>query len=61
MAGNIYKILKSFPTIAIVNNYDFIKNGEYKITETNKYSTYNIRRKKIILNYLVQILLKRIL
>ena len=46
MGDNIYKILKSFPTIAIVNNYDFIKNGEYKITETNRYSTYNIRRRK---------------
>ena len=46
MGDNIYKILKSFPNIAIVNNYDFIKNGEYKITETNRYSTYNIRRRR---------------
>ena len=46
MGDNIYKILKSFPTIAIVNNYDFIKNGELKITETNRYSTYNIRGRR---------------
>ena len=46
MGDNIYKILKSFPTIAIVNNYDFIKNGELKIIETNRYSTYNIRGRR---------------
>ena len=37
----LYKVLKSSN---IVNNYYFVNNGEYKITETNRYLTYNIRR-----------------
>ncbi len=45
IGDNLYRILKSFPTVAaIVNNYYFTSSGEYKITETNRYSTYNIRR-----------------
>ena len=43
---NFYRILKSFPTI--MNNYNFINNGEYRITENNRYSTYNIKRKNIL-------------
>ena len=43
IGDNIYRILKSFPTI--MNNYNFINNGEYRITESNRYSTYNIKRK----------------
>ena len=43
IGDNFYRILKSFPTI--MNNYNFINNGEYKITESNRYSTYNIKRK----------------
>jgi CheY-like chemotaxis protein/class 3 adenylate cyclase len=43
IGDNFYRILKSFPTI--MNNYNFINNGEYIITESNRYSTYNIKRK----------------
>ena len=46
IGDNFYIILKSFPTV--INNYNFINNGEYKITESNKYSTYNIKRKSIL-------------
>jgi class 3 adenylate cyclase/CheY-like chemotaxis protein len=46
IGDNFYRILKSFPTV--INNYNFINNGEYKITESNKYSTYNIKRKSIL-------------
>ena len=46
IGDNFYRILKSFPTV--INNYNFINNGEYKITESNKYSTYNIKRKNIL-------------
>ena len=41
IGDNLYKVLKSSN---IVNHYYFINNGEYKITETNRYPTYNIRR-----------------
>ncbi len=41
IGDRLYKVLKSSN---IVNNYYFINNGEYKITETNRYPTYNIRR-----------------
>ena len=41
IGDKLYKVLKSSN---IVNNYYFINNGGYKITETNRYSTYNIRR-----------------
>ncbi len=46
IGDNLYRILKSFPTddTAIVNNYYFTSSREYKISETNRYSTYNIRR-----------------
>jgi CheY-like chemotaxis protein len=46
IGDNFYRILKSFPTI--MNNYNFINNGEYIITENNRYSTYNIKRKSIL-------------
>ena len=46
IGDNFYRILKSFPTV--INNYNFINNGEYKITESNKYSTYDIKRKNIL-------------
>ena len=46
IGDNFYRILKSFPTI--MNNYNFINNGEYRITENNRYSTYNIKRKNIL-------------
>ena len=46
IGDNFYRILKSFP--AIVNNYNFINNGEYRITESNRYSTYIVKRKNIL-------------
>jgi CheY-like chemotaxis protein len=39
---NFYRILKSFSNI--VNNYNFINNGECKITDTIGYSTYRIKK-----------------
>ena len=39
---NFYRILKSFSNIA--NNYNFINNGECKITDTIGYSTYRINK-----------------
>ena len=39
---NFYRILKSFSNI--VNNYNFIINGECKITDTIGYSTYRIKK-----------------
>ena len=41
IGDKLYRVLKSSN---IVNNYYFINNDEYKITETNRYPTYNIRR-----------------
>jgi class 3 adenylate cyclase len=41
IGDRLYKVLNSSN---IVNNYYFINKGEYKITETNRYSTYHIRR-----------------
>ena len=46
IGDNFYRILKSFSTV--INNYNFINNGDYKITESNKYSIYNIKRKNIL-------------
>ena len=46
IGNNFYRILKSFPNI--LNNYNFINNGEYRITENNRYSIYNIKRKNIL-------------
>jgi CheY-like chemotaxis protein/class 3 adenylate cyclase len=46
IGDNFYRFLKSFPTI--MNNYNFINNGEYRITENNRYFTYNIKRKNIL-------------
>ena len=54
IGDNFYRILKSFS--AIVNNYNFINNGEYRITESNRYSTYIVKRKSILeLNDMVEI------
>ena len=41
IGDRLYKVLKSSN---IVNNYYIINKGEYKITETNSYHTYIIRR-----------------
>ena len=42
IGDNFYRILKSFSNIA--TNYNFINNGECKITETFGYSTYGIQK-----------------
>jgi class 3 adenylate cyclase len=49
IGDKLYKVLKSSN---IVNNYYIINNGEYNITETNRYPTYNIRRTN---NYVISI------
>jgi CheY-like chemotaxis protein len=43
IGDNFYRILKSFSSI--VKDFNFSNNGEYKITETTGYPTYNIKRK----------------
>ncbi|MGI9012527.1 MAG: response regulator [Nitrososphaeraceae archaeon] len=45
IGDNFYRILKSFPTI--LNSYNFINHINYQITESNRYSLYNIKRKDI--------------
>ena len=47
IGDNFYRILKSFSSI--VNSYNFINNGEYRITESNRYSTYIVKRKNILM------------
>ena len=42
IGDNFYRILKSVSNIA--NNYNFINNGECKITETIGYPTYSIKK-----------------
>ena len=52
IGDNFYRILKSFSSID--KDYNFSNNGEYKITETIGYPTYNLQRKRffvIIYNY----------
>jgi class 3 adenylate cyclase len=46
IGDNFYRILKSFSNI--VNKYNFINNGEFKVTENIRYPTYNIKRKNIL-------------
>jgi CheY-like chemotaxis protein len=43
IGNNLYRILKSFPNI--LRNYNFINNGEFKLTENIGYPTYNIKRR----------------
>jgi class 3 adenylate cyclase len=45
IGDKLYKVLQSFHTATIINNYNCINNGEYNITETNRYPLYNIRMK----------------
>ncbi len=47
IGNNFYRILKSFSNI--VNNYNFINNGEFKVTENIGYPTYNIKRSNTLL------------
>ena len=49
IGNNLYRILKSFSNI--LNKYNFINNGEFKVTENIGYPTYNIKRRE---NTLVQ-------
>jgi CheY-like chemotaxis protein len=42
IGDNFYRILKSFSNIN--NNYNFINNGECKITKTIGYSTYSVKK-----------------
>jgi two-component system, OmpR family, response regulator ChvI len=44
IGNNFYIIIKSFSNIA--NNYHFINNGDFKVTENIGYPTYNIKRRK---------------
>jgi class 3 adenylate cyclase len=43
IGDNFYRILKSFPTM--LNSYNFINHVSYQISESNRYSLYNIKRK----------------
>ncbi len=43
IGNNFYRILKSFSNI--INKYNFVDNGEFKITENVGYPTYNIKRR----------------
>ena len=43
IGDNFYRILNSFS--AIVKDFNFSNNGEFKLTETTGYPTYNVKRK----------------
>ena len=47
IGNNFYRILKSFSNI--LNKYNFINNGEFKVTEIIGYPTYNIQRSNTLL------------
>ena len=47
IGNNFYRILKSFSNI--LNKYNFINNGEFKVTENIGYPTYNIQRSNTLL------------
>ena len=47
IGNNFYRILKSFSNI--INKYNFINNGEFKVTENIGYPTYNIKRSNTLL------------
>jgi two-component system, OmpR family, response regulator ChvI len=44
IGNNFYRIIKSFPNV--LNKYNFINNGEFKVTENIGYPTYNIKRRR---------------
>ena len=48
IGNNFYRIIKSFSNI--LNNYNFINNGELKVTENIGYPTYNIIRKNTLIH-----------
>jgi hypothetical protein len=43
IGNNFYRIIKSFPNI--LNKYNFINIGEFKVTENIGYPMYNIKRR----------------
>jgi CheY-like chemotaxis protein len=43
IGNNFYRIIKSFPNV--LNKYNFINNGEFKVTENIGYPTYIIKRR----------------
>ena len=43
IGNNFYRIIKSFPNV--LNKYNFINKGEFKVTENIGYPTYNIKRR----------------
>jgi len=50
IGDNFYRTLKSFSSID--KDYNFSNNGEYKITETIGYPTYNLQRKHSSLSFI---------
>ena len=50
IGDNFYRVLKSFSSID--KDYNFSNNGEYKITETIGYPTYNLQRKRSSLSFI---------
>jgi class 3 adenylate cyclase/CheY-like chemotaxis protein len=46
IGDNFYRILKSFSTM--LNSYNFINHVNYQISESNRYSLYNIKRKNTV-------------
>ena len=50
IGDNFYRVLKSFSSID--KDYNFSNNGEYKITETIGYPTYNLQRKRSLLSFI---------
>ena len=50
IGDNFYRILKSFSSID--KDYNFSNNGEYKITESIGYPTYNLQRKHSSLSFI---------
>ena len=45
IGDNLYRVLKSFQLIS--NDFSFIENGEYKITDSTGYFTYLVKRKNM--------------
>jgi len=50
IGDNFYRVLKSFSSID--KDYNFSNNGEYKITETIGYPTYNLQTKRSSLSFI---------
>jgi len=50
IGDNFYRVLKSFSSID--KDYNFSNNGEYQITETIGYPTYNLQMKRSSLSFI---------